>query len=132
MNAGARSLFLAAFVGAAASSLPAREPWTAPEQTATVTSPVPATKDAVERGKTLYLDRCVDCHGKKGKGDGPGAADLEVRPPDFSKPHVRQQPDGALFWKITEGRKPMPGYGSKLSEEQRWQLIRYLRSLPAR
>ena len=112
--------------------LAARDSWTAPEQVATLPNQAPATKEAIEHGKALYLDRCVDCHGKKGRGDGPGAADLEVRPPDFSKPHVRAQTDAALFWKLTEGRRPMPGYGSKLSEEQRWQLVAYLRSLPAR
>lgn len=112
-----------------ASLLSARDPWTAPESDAQKENPVRASKDAITRGKELYLDRCADCHGKKGRGDGPGAADLECHPPDFSKPQVSQQSDGALFWKISAGRKPMPGYGRKLSEEQRWQVVAYLRSM---
>jgi mono/diheme cytochrome c family protein len=106
-----------------------KELWRAPSDAAQMNNPLAQSKEVIERGKNLYMDRCVDCHGKKGKGDGPGAADLELQPPDFSQARVRQQPDGAFFWKISEGRKPMPGYARKLSEEERWALVMYLRSL---
>jgi mono/diheme cytochrome c family protein len=112
-----------------AAASPAKGPWVAPEPAAQQSNPLSSNKEAIARGKTLYQDRCVDCHGKKGKGDGPGAADLDSRPPDFSHPKVRQQTDGALFWKITEGRKPMPSYGRKLTDDERWALVAYLRSL---
>ena len=114
---------------AAAPALCAKEPWQAPNEAALRNNPLAQKKEAVARGKALYLDRCVDCHGKKGRGDGPGAADLESHPPDFSKAKVRQQTDGTFFWKISEGRKPMPAYGRKLSEEERWSLVAYVRSL---
>jgi len=126
-------VFFAVLLAACAGlNLAARDPWKAPEQAAALSNPLSANKEAVEKGKAIYLDRCIDCHGKKGKGDGSGAADLETRPPDFTQAQVRQQTDGQIFWKISEGRKPMPGYGRKLSEEQRWQLVAYMRTLPAR
>ena len=107
----------------------AREPWLAPSDSARQASPVSPDSAAIKRGKALYLDHCSDCHGNKGRGDGSNAADLEVRPSDLSRSAVLEQTDGELFWKISEGRKPMPGYGRKLSEEQRWQLIHYIRTL---
>ena len=41
---------------------------------------------------------------------------------------MREESDGALFWKITVGKKPMPGYGTRLSPADRWNVINYLRS----
>ena len=40
-----------------------------------------------------------------------------------------QESDGALFWKITHGKKPMPAYESRLSPTERWNVINYLRTL---
>ena len=42
---------------------------------------------------------------------------------------VKKQSDGALFWKLTEGKAPMPAYDKTLSETDRWQVINYLRTL---
>jgi len=36
--------------------------------------------------------------------------------------------DGELFWKISEGRRPMPEFKKRLTEEQRWQLVNYVRT----
>ena len=36
--------------------------------------------------------------------------------------------DGELFWKISEGHRPMPAFKNKLSEEERWQLVDYIRT----
>ena len=107
----------------------AREPWQAPPDSAKQASPVSPDSTAIKGGKALYLDHCSDCHGKKGRGDGSNAADLEVKPSDLSRAAVLKQTDGELFWKISQGRKPMPGYGRKLTEEQRWQIIHYIRTL---
>jgi mono/diheme cytochrome c family protein len=37
--------------------------------------------------------------------------------------------DGEIFWKITEGRRPMPSFKKELTDEQRWQLVNFLRRL---
>ena len=36
--------------------------------------------------------------------------------------------DGELFWKMTNGRKPMPSFKIRLSEEQRWELVNLIRA----
>jgi mono/diheme cytochrome c family protein len=108
------------------------ERWNAPESAAQAKNPVTSSSDNIAKGRKLYSDRCADCHGKKGGGDGGGGADLERKPTDLTATSVQTQSDGVLFWKISEGRRPMPAYGRKLSEEQRWQVIHFLRSLPPR
>ncbi len=77
---------------------------------------------------------CLPCHGPQGKGDGPASISLErngarIRPGNLSDPRMWQQPDGALFWKITEGNTPMPAFGETLSEDQRWEIIDFVRTL---
>lgn len=107
--------------------------WVAPEDTARLKNPFGADAiEAVAQGKMLYQNRCVDCHGARGRGDGSAAADLPRRPRDFSLTEIAQQTDGELFWKITEGRRPMPSFSKKLSEDQRWQVVKYLRTLTAK
>jgi mono/diheme cytochrome c family protein len=71
----------------------------------------------------------VNCHGKIGNGDGPDAIDLGIHPAKFSDPRMREESDGALFWKITHGKKPMPAYETRLSPTERWNVINYLRTL---
>jgi mono/diheme cytochrome c family protein len=105
------------------------EPWNIPDTAAVLKNPVAGDDTALKQGKQIYEDRCADCHGPKGKGDGPAAVDLDPKPGDLSKPTLREQADGVLFWKISEGKKPMPPYKTKLSEEQRWQTVNYIRTL---
>jgi mono/diheme cytochrome c family protein len=105
------------------------EPWVAPSRAAKKKNPVVLDENSLAKGKVLYIKECLSCHGPTGKGDGPGAKDLEVKPHDLSAPKLREQTDGALFWKITEGRKPMPGYAQTFSDEDRWHLVNYIRSL---
>ena len=105
------------------------EEWKAPERAERRKNPVPADQKSIAEGKALYTRECLACHGASGKGDGPAAQDLERSPGDLTSAAVRQQSDGALFWKITEGRKPMPSFESKLSEEQRWAVVNYMRTL---
>jgi mono/diheme cytochrome c family protein len=73
--------------------------------------------------------RCFGCHGAAGHGDGPDASQLRVHPARISGDRVQEQTDGALWWKITLGRPPMPGYGFRLSSTDRWHVINYLRTL---
>jgi hypothetical protein len=42
---------------------------------------------------------------------------------------LMSQSDGALYWKLREGKGIMPGFKSKLSDEQQWQLVEYIRDL---
>ena len=104
-------------------------PWVAPGTADGVKNPIASDAASIEAGKAIYKKSCYDCHGKKGKGDGPKSGELDQNPQDFTKPEFQKQTDGALFWKISEGRKPMPSFKSEITKEQRWQAINYIRTL---
>lgn len=106
-----------------------KEEWKAPARAARKANPVPADEKSITAGKALYQRECFSCHGAKGKGDGSAAKDLEVSPGNLSDPKMWQQTDGALFWKITEGKKPMPSFEKTFSEEERWHVVNYIRTL---
>ena len=109
----------------------ARKPWTAPAKAAKQANPVPSTTKSLTAGKALFQQRCVVCHGTKGKGDGPAAVALKPRPGDLTSIAVVRQKDGEIQWKIVNGRAPMPTFGQALKTEQIWQIVNYLRSLAA-
>lgn len=111
-------------------STAAADAWKAPERAAKKANPlVTASADSIAAGKKTYVKECQSCHGSKGLGDGPGAKDLAKKPRALSSPETGAQTDGELYWKITTGRKPMPTYEKTLTEEQRWQVINYIRTL---
>jgi mono/diheme cytochrome c family protein len=97
-----------------------------------MTNPLPATPDSLATGKLLYEENCLACHGPEGKGDGPAGLALRPPPADLTvhtAPGVH--PDGQLFEWITNGYpgSAMPAFGKQLSEEQRWHLVNYIRTL---
>jgi len=106
--------------------------WVAPARAAKKKNPVAADALSLEKGKAVYAKECVSCHGDTGKGDGSAVKDLEKKPNDLTLTKTLEQSDGALFWKITEGNKPMASYEKTLSEEDRWHVINYLRTLAAK
>lgn len=97
-------------------------PWPVPDEAAAVENPVEPTKVSLQSGKSLYDIQCKACHGEQGKGDGLIKA-ASLISPDFQK-----QSDGAIFWKLHEGRGQMPSF-SALPDEQLWNVINYVRSL---
>jgi mono/diheme cytochrome c family protein len=105
------------------------QPWVAPGRASRKQNPVPSDDASIAAGKAVFVKECLQCHGEKGKGDGPASKDLKIKPHDLSADAVAKQTDGALFWKLTEGRTPMPSYDKTLSETQRWQAINYVRTL---
>ncbi len=102
--------------------------WVAPESARQKKNPVSLDQASIEAGKKLYVKECLSCHGKKGEGDGPKAAELEKEPGDFTTDEFQKQSDGAIFWKITQGRKPMASFKKEFTDEQRWQLVNYIRT----
>jgi mono/diheme cytochrome c family protein len=114
---------------AAAQGLDSATKWDAPASAKQTKNPISVSESSLAAGKKIYFKRCVNCHGKTGNGDGPDASDLGIHPAKFSDPRMREESDGALFWKITHGKKPMPAYESRLSTTDRWNVINYLRTL---
>jgi mono/diheme cytochrome c family protein len=103
--------------------------WKAPTRAAKRKNPIAANDASIAAGKAVYLKQCLSCHGSCGKGDGPAAKDLPKPPHDLTDPAILAQSDGTLQWKITTGRKPMPAFETLLSEDERWQVVIYTRTL---
>ncbi len=119
---------LASLAMAAAAWAAAEEPWVAPARSARRANPVAVDDQSLAAGKALYIKHCLSCHGDAGKGNGPAAKDLDKSPGDLSKSSMWEQSDGALFWKLSTGRKPMPTFDTLTTETERWQIINYLRT----
>ena len=72
---------------------------------------------------------CVLCHGLSGKGNGEAGLTLERKPANFLALNIINEPDGAIFWKLTTGKAPMASYRELLTDDQRWKLVNYIRVL---
>ena len=110
-------------------------PWRVPEAAKVRKNPLSASPDSIDSIKPAYREHCAECHGESGKGDGTKAIRYRPRPTDFTDAaHLNAVSDGELFYKISEGRRPMPGFNGRLTEEQRWQLVLLIRTFaqPAR
>ena len=103
--------------------------WMAPGRAAAKKNPVPPNETSIALGRKIYERQCLTCHGPKGQGDGPTASKLETRPGNLSSPKLWEQTDGALFWKVNEGHRPMPTFKRLMSDEERWPVINYVRTL---
>jgi mono/diheme cytochrome c family protein len=125
-------LALAYSVGSTASADSLTEKWLSPAPSAAKKNPVAPTQASVAAGQKIYSKTCMMCHGKSGDADGPAVIELNIHPAKLSDPQLTSESDGALFWKITTGKKPMPSYGKRISETDRWHLVNYIRTLPKR
>jgi mono/diheme cytochrome c family protein len=94
----------------------------APEKARNRANPLENDPEAVAAGRLLFEDHCAECHGDQADGGRKG--------PSLRAPEVQIAAPGAIFWLLTNGvvRKGMPVW-SRLPEPQRWQLVRYLKSL---
>jgi mono/diheme cytochrome c family protein len=76
----------------------------------------------VRAGGKLFAQHCASCHGTNATGGR--------RAPSLHTPSVQSMPDAALVQFLTDGDLPkgMPSW-SRLTEERRWQLVRYIKSI---
>jgi mono/diheme cytochrome c family protein len=101
-----------------------RREWVIPPEAKTMTNPVGDSEAALQRARPIYRENCAQCHGESGRGDGREAKSHSTLPPDFTEPgRIANQEDGVLFYKISEGKRPMPSFRRRLTEEQRWELV---------
>ena len=109
--------------------------WELPEDADKTKNPVPASAESIEKGKALYLDptkgNCIFCHGETGTGNEANMPKLRRKPADLTnKERMAANTDGELFWKITKGITGiMPGREKKMTEEERWHVVNYIRTL---
>ncbi len=93
-------------------------------------SQVPYLTLSVSSGRELFNEHCVSCHGSGGLGDGVLAKNLPVPPANLSEPHTALHTAGDMHWWLSQGipESGMPGLASVLSEDDRWDLINFLRA----
>lgn len=105
------------------------KPWSVPDKNAKMANPVKADDESLKTGKEVWAKHCQSCHGKQGKGDGSKAAQLKTAPGDFSKADFHKQPDGALYYKVAEGRDDMPAFKKKIADQDDiWAVVNYMRT----
>jgi mono/diheme cytochrome c family protein len=94
----------------------------APAKFAQVHNPYECDKVAIEAGRKLFSRECAACHRKDARGVG--------KAPPLVRPDVYGAAPGALFWVLRNGslKRGMPSY-AHLPEQQRWQIVSYLKSL---
>ncbi|HKS68750.1 MAG TPA: cytochrome c [Candidatus Acidoferrales bacterium] len=103
--------------------------WSAPSSARKMKNPVPATESAIDDGMFNYSKHCKSCHGENGDGNGDRAHELSVMPSDFTDAReMSRATDGELFWKITNGHRPMPAFQNKLTDTERWEVVDYIRT----
>jgi mono/diheme cytochrome c family protein len=103
--------------------------WIVPEEFNTLKNPLQPTELNLKAARELYSNECAQCHGDRGKGDGPQARSHFPLPADLSDaPRMSTVTDGAIFYQISEGRRPMPSFKNRMTQDQRWQLVLLVRS----
>jgi mono/diheme cytochrome c family protein len=108
-----------------------------PAEYANLVNPVPLTLETLDRGKQIFTRECLVCHGDSGRGNGPYGDGLQPSPPDFSDSSLYgtlanpSYLDADYFWRISEGLpwSAMPVWKSQYSEEDRWSVVHYIRSV---
>lgn len=105
-------------------------------------NPFPITDEGLARGQELYNIQCGICHGEKGDGAGylvrdpnPATGDeggkYPAAPANFLLEELVNSSNGRYYHAIMYGKNVMGGYADKLSYEERWQVIHYIRALQA-
>lgn len=94
----------------------------------------PLADDAVTiaRGRAVFLKNCSPCHGPEADGKGVASVGLEPPPANFREgKRLSSKGDDFVFWRIATGipDTAMPAFAGTISEEDRWAILRFLRSL---
>lgn len=105
------------------------KPWVIPQEYKSLKNPLPASSSNLNSARDIYSEECVQCHGERGQGDGPQARSHYPLPADLTDPKLlRNVTDGEIFYQISQGRRPMPSFKNRLTQDQRWQLVLLVRS----
>ena len=105
------------------------KPWVVPANFKTMKNAVAVGDASTKAGLALYTKNCASCHGRAGLGDGVKARSLKTYPGDFSKADFQKQSDGDLFYKTKTCRDEMPKYEGKLTDDDIWNVVNYMRTL---
>jgi mono/diheme cytochrome c family protein len=98
----------------------------------TLTNPFLPDEASLKIGQQVFAENCAVCHGEQGRGAGPAAAGLSLKPPDYGTGHLDIHTDGDIFYWIQNGvsqGSPMPAFKDKLTDDQIWNAVNYVRRL---
>lgn len=91
--------------------------------------PIPVTYQLMQRGQERYNIYCTSCHGMTGDSNGITKKYGMVGVPSYHQDLYREMPEGQIYHTIRYGKNTMGAYGSKLSIEDRWAVVAYVRAL---
>lgn len=101
-----------------------------PVTAAKAANPVKPGPESLARAKKWWTLDCEMCHNKNGNGKGETAKDMKLTMVDFSDPAtLKDRTDGEIYWIIKNGHNDMPAEGTRITTEQGWDLVNYVRSL---
>jgi mono/diheme cytochrome c family protein len=109
-------------------SLTAQTKWIAPANFKSMKNPVAMSDASTKAGLALFVRTCAACHGKTGLGNGPKAKSLKTTPTNFSTAEFQNQTDGEHFYKTKTGKGDMPKYEGKMSDDDIWNIVNYMRT----
>jgi mono/diheme cytochrome c family protein len=98
------------------------------EAGALLPNPLPRSREVLARGRRLYDNHCVVCHGPVGDGKALLADAYGAKPANLGGPAVGY-PDGQIYGVIVLGKNAMPSYAADLEEDDRWAVVHYVRAL---
>jgi mono/diheme cytochrome c family protein len=97
------------------------------------TNPVKPTPEGLAAARRVFGYDCALCHGAQGDGKGEVVESMKLTMRDLRDPAtLAGKTDGELFFIITKGKGKMMGEGDRQSEEMRWNLVNFVRSLAAK
>lgn len=91
--------------------------------------PIPVTEELLKRGQERYNIFCKYCHGDSGSGDGLVVQRGFPAPPSYHIERIQNTTDGHLYVTIKDGLGRMPRFGNRISVDDRWAIVAYLRAL---
>ena len=95
---------------------------------AELVNPLPHSPEVIAKGKFVFDNVCITCHGPKGAGDGIVTA-LFPKPPSLMTQKVRDWPDGQLFHRPMRGQNSMPSHARQIDTRDMWSVIHYIREM---
>ncbi|MCA9910631.1 MAG: cbb3-type cytochrome c oxidase subunit II [Anaerolineae bacterium] len=99
-------------------------------------NPLPVTTENLLRGRQVFQERCIGCHGSQGDGNGPAAFYLNPPPAAFNvaddQAHGSDTSPGAYYWRILRGvpGTAMENFGTRLSVDDIWKVTLFLKTIP--
>jgi len=97
-----------------------------------VVNPYPATELILEKGKKVYSNFCIHCHGEKGDGNGILVQrDKYAGVPSYYSAALKDLPEGKMYHTIYYGKNMMGSHAAQINYAERWSVIRYVQKLRA-